>query len=238
MDTELLVEQKDDGLRLLEQLARDGFDVIVGFWLRTSDDGPWHLYIASPSVDEERSTEAYRTLYSSLNKTPSSWVSPSDVKLLNDQNPIAQAAIEVRDRYTSRMATIFRGKRLGSLSIKEAYVYPLKTRPRLSFRVTYYRRGSPNKWTATLKRGELYRSIRAKGAVSYSTAQWEGETTEDVEFATVSVLLEIDPKFDERAILDHPEVGRMMEEQAREMADEMFRSRHPEAEIEHDEGDH
>ena len=54
MDPKLLVEQKAGGLRLVEQLLRDGFPVSVAFWVRTSEGGLWNLYIASPEVDQEK----------------------------------------------------------------------------------------------------------------------------------------------------------------------------------------
>jgi hypothetical protein len=125
MDTELLVEsQIDDGQRLVDQLIRDDFEISVAFWVKTSEEGLWHLYIASPSVDEGKLGEAYRKVYASLGKIPNSWVSPSDIKLVNDMNPIAREAVEVRDRYSAKTPTRYRGKRLGGLSIKEAYIYP------------------------------------------------------------------------------------------------------------------
>jgi len=44
--------------------------------------------------------------------------------LVNDRNPIVQEAVEVRDRDSARTPTRYRGKRLGGLSITEAYIYP------------------------------------------------------------------------------------------------------------------
>jgi len=132
MDTELLVEnQIDDGQRLVDQLIRDGFDISVAFWVKTSEEGLSRLYIASPSVDEGKLGEAYRKVYASLGNIPSSWVSPSDIKLVNDMNPIAREAVEVRDRYPLRTPTRYHGKRLGGLSTTEAYSYP---RPRSYFK--------------------------------------------------------------------------------------------------------
>jgi hypothetical protein len=238
MDTELLVEgQIDDGQRLIEQLVRDGFEVSAAFWVKTSEEGLWHLYIASPSVGAEKLGESYRKVYASLNKVSDSWVSPSDIKLVNDMNPIAQDAIEVRDRQPAKIPTRYHGKRLGSLPINEAYIYPPSTPEkvwvRLSYRVTYYRVGKTNNWRAKTESGGLLRGVRAKGAISYSTALREGEAPEDANFAIVSVFLEVDPQFDEQD-LEHPDVRQAMAEQARAMADEMFRSRYPEAIIEHD----
>jgi hypothetical protein len=69
MDTELLVEEQiDDGQRLIDQLIRDEVEVNVGFWVRTSEEGLWHLYIASPAINPEKLGEAYRKVYASLNK--------------------------------------------------------------------------------------------------------------------------------------------------------------------------
>src|SRR6266545_1064572 len=110
MDTELLVDsQIDDGQRLVQQLVLDGFEVTVSFWVKTSEEGLWHLYIASPSVDEEKLGDAYRKVYASLSRIPGSWVSPSDIKLVNDKNLIAKDAAEVRDRYPARVPTRYQG---------------------------------------------------------------------------------------------------------------------------------
>jgi hypothetical protein len=126
MGTELLVENKiEDGQRLINQLIRDEIEVSVGFWVRTSEEGVWHLYIASPSINPEKLGEAYRKVYASLNKLSDCWVMPSDLKLINGANPVARAAVAVRDRSPGRSPTRYHGKRLGNLSIEEAYLYPL-----------------------------------------------------------------------------------------------------------------
>jgi hypothetical protein len=231
MDTELLVEQIDAGQDLIEQLARDGFEVSVAFWVKTSDDGVWYLTIASPSVDPKQPGAAYHKLFTSTDKVESSWVSPAFAKLLNDQDPIARAAIKVRERHPG---TRYQGSRLGTLEIKEAYIYPETSLLRLAFTVIYARNGTTNHWTATVRRGPLYRDMKAKGAVSHSTALYAGETEEDQNFANVAVLVAIDPKFDRPDILDNPEMRRVWADQARIMADEMFKSRHPDAVIEHE----
>ena len=125
MDTELLVEsQIDDGQRLIEQLDRDGFEVRAAFWVKTSEEGLWHLYIASPSVDEAKQGEAYRKVYASLSRIPDSWISPSDIKLINDANLISQDIVAVRNRHPARTPIRYRGKRIGNISIIEVYIYP------------------------------------------------------------------------------------------------------------------
>ncbi|AGA31405.1 hypothetical protein [Singulisphaera acidiphila] len=236
MDTELLVEQqqKDDGKRLVEQLDHDGFPVTVAFWALTSEEGPWNLYVASSSFDEAHPSEAYRSLFSAVKKIHSSWISPSDVKLLDDQDPTAQDAVEVRDRHPSPLITNFQGKRLGDLPIEKAVIYPEIASPRQSFTVTYSRDGESNDWTATVKRGPIYR-MQAKGAISYSAASWTGATAADQKFANVSVLIEIDPRFAHPDLLALPDMKKLTANQARKLADEMFKQYHPDAVIEHDE---
>ena len=115
MDTDLLVEQKDDGLRLIEQLVRDGFELKVAFWLKPSEESGWQFYIAAPSVDQNNPnslSEAYRTVYASLNKLTHPWLGFSDVKVIAGNGQLAQAAAEIRDRGVAPLATVYRGKNL------------------------------------------------------------------------------------------------------------------------------
>ncbi len=124
MDQELLVERIDDGHKLIIELLRDGFDVTAAFWVRTSEDGTWLLYINSETVDVKKVSEAYRRVYACLNRLGPSSVAPSEVKLINPSNPISVAAVLVRDRYPGRMPTRFQGKRLGPMAVDEVYIYP------------------------------------------------------------------------------------------------------------------
>lgn len=71
--------------------------------------------------------------------------------------------------------------------------------------------------------------------MSYSTARSEGEQEGTERFATVAVLLDVGPRFDDRRSLNDPNVRRVMRQQAAIVADGMFKSYHPDAEVEHDE---
>jgi hypothetical protein len=232
MDTDLLVEQRAGGQRLIEQLVRDEFPVSAAFWVRTSEGNSWRLEIAYAAVDEEDSNDAYRRLYASIDKTRCNWVTLVDVRLLNERDPIVRAVIELRDWFPDPLPAYYQGRRLGTLAIKEAYIYPEIAAPRRSYMVAYSRTGKTNHWTATIKRGRLFRKLKAKGAISYSTARCEGENGADPKCAMVGVLVAVDPRFDRPEILVQPELKKMMADQARSMADEMFKSRHPDAIIE------
>lgn len=125
MDTELLVDNRiEDGQMLLAELVMEGFDVSVAFWVKTSEDELWFLYIGSTSVEPSKIGDAYRLLYACLSKIPNACVSMSEVKLIQASNPIARDAIAVRDRQQGRLPVRIQGKRLGSMSIDEAYIYP------------------------------------------------------------------------------------------------------------------
>jgi hypothetical protein len=75
--------------------------------------------------------------------------------------------------------------------------------------------------------------VKAKAAVSYSTAVRGGETATDQRQANISVLLEVDPRYRDMEVVDDPELERKLAKQAQLLADEMFLSRHPRAHIEH-----
>jgi hypothetical protein len=241
MDTDTLVEEQiEEGRELLIRLDHDHFDVTASFWLKTSEEERWILYIASSMVDRGLSA-AYREVYGLLHSMESPWISMSDVKLISPTHPIAVEVLENQHRYPPRIPTRMRRPRLGGVGIDEVCIYPPPGSEtaslRLSFSVTYHRQEKTDHWRATIERGELYRDLKAKGAVSYSTALWQGETAEDLKFAIVTVLLEIDSSLDDRATLDRPEVRRMMAKQAREMADKLFKEKHPDTVIEHVEDD-
>ncbi|HUY32370.1 MAG TPA: hypothetical protein VMV69_06285 [Pirellulales bacterium] len=125
MDTELLVDDRiDDGRKLIAELVRDGFDVTAAFWIKTSEEGLWRLYIVSKSVDTAKIGEGYLPVYACLRRIPDPCIALSDIRLVNATNPIARDAITVRDRYPGRIPARFQGKRLGNLAIEEAYIYP------------------------------------------------------------------------------------------------------------------
>lgn len=125
MDTELLVDNRvDDGQKLVWNLAKLSFDVSVAFWVKTSEEGLWFLYIGSASLEPSKIADAYRTLYSCLKQIPGTSLSISELKLIQVGNPIAQDAIAIRDRHPGRLPVRFHGDRLGNMSIDEAYIYP------------------------------------------------------------------------------------------------------------------
>lgn len=127
MDHELLVDQKiEDGKFLITGLVRQGFDVTIAFWARTSEEGLWFFYIGSASVHAIGLADAYRAVYGILQQLPHTEISISisSIKIIEADTPVAKDAIMVRDRYPARLPTRYQGKRLGNMAIEEAYIYP------------------------------------------------------------------------------------------------------------------
>jgi hypothetical protein len=105
---------------------------------------------------------------------------------------------------------------------------------RQEFNVTYTRKGNTRSWSSSVNRGRLYKGIRAKGAVGYTNGEWEGERKGSEKRAMVTVFMECD---DATTDAGHarvvPVAWSAWEERARTLADEMFKSRHPDAVIDH-----
>jgi hypothetical protein len=151
MDTDILVETRlEDGRRLISLLASEQFDVRVAFWVKTSEDAAWQLWIASPSVNPNNKSEAIGKVYQLLDRVPGGGITPSDITLIEDDHPVARAAIEIRDRYQSREPLTFRRIRLGKVSAEEVAIYPRV----LPWKV---RQGSDGRWQVLIsERDEVW----------------------------------------------------------------------------------
>ena len=160
------------------------------------------------------------------------WITASQLKLVRSDNPIVADVQETRHLLTAAFPTVSHRSQLGDISTQEVYIYaeidPEKVLLRQEVSVTYVRQENTNIWNAITRQGGFHRGVRARGAVAYATASYEGEKPEDQRFAIVTVLVEIDPKFDERAFLDRPDTRRMLTDQARRMAADLFKSKHTE----------
>jgi hypothetical protein len=239
MDTQTLVDDRiQAGQRFITLLVQKNFEVIVACWVRTSEEGDWFLYIASGEVDRKGLAEAYREAYGVLEELDVPWIASSQLKLVRSDDPIVADVQETRHLLAAEFPTVSHRPQLGEISTQEVYIYadidPEKVLLRQEVRVKYVRQETTNVWNATTGLGGFHRGIRAKGAVAYATASYEGEKPEDQRFAIESVLVEIDPRFDDRAFLERPDTRRMLADQARRMADVLFKSKHPEAIVQPD----
>jgi len=123
MDTITLEEnQIEDGQRLLDQLSWENVPIRAACWVKPWDQDRWSLYIATPLVEENGITEAYREMLRVLRSLGNLWISDSDIKLIGDKHSITREVLKQQQRFPGR--TLMRSRLLGDLSIEDAYVYP------------------------------------------------------------------------------------------------------------------
>jgi hypothetical protein len=119
-----LVEmQIDGGKALVDTLRNAGFDVTVSGWTKSSEEGDWHLYIASKDVDDHGIADAYGTVFGTIKANPEFGIDPFEVKLVGRQNPIAMDLLDIRGAGVTHVATRSRRPKLGHMSVEETYVY-------------------------------------------------------------------------------------------------------------------
>ncbi len=234
MDQKMLVDdQIDDGQRIIDQFLADGLDVSVAFWVKP-DERSWTLYIASPGFRDRERVEASRTVYDSASKVPDLTIQPGlDIRVIDARDAIARDAVRLAGRKGKKGPIRYRGTRLGDFPIVRAYIYPRPAVPlRQSFTISYERQGESDEWAATTEKGPLHRWLRPKGVVSYAT-HGPGDDPDDEQLATILVLVEVEPRLDERTIAINPALATMLADQARSLADGIFKKKHPEAAIHH-----
>jgi len=137
MDQDTVVnEQIESGKRLIDKLNDERFEVQVAFWARLTDEEKWYLYLASPFVDENGPTVAYRRVFGVMRKMSDLWVDPFEVRVIGANDSLTQGALSVTKPKVpdSPFAvpnpkpypgmTRFGGSTLGGVSIVGAYIYP------------------------------------------------------------------------------------------------------------------
>jgi hypothetical protein len=238
MDSDALVEEQIEvGRKVIGLLKLKGIDVTAAAWIKAGEMGIWSLYIATEDADRNGKTAAHLEIRSALRSMPEADIPRLELKVIGASHPLAKDIQKILGDPAATIPVRYRGSFLGGMGVDGVYIYPPFDPLRLAFTVAYSRFGDTNHWLARTERGELLRGTQARGAMGYLTARWRRDQEGIERFATVPVLLEIGPQFDDRRSLDDPNVRREMSRQAATVADEMFRSHHPDAEIEHDDED-
>jgi hypothetical protein len=96
-------------------------------------------------------------------------------------------------------------------------------RSRLGFTISYFRRSKNEPWTATAKKNPLLNDTIAKGAVTFSTAGWQGQTVDDMNHASIDVALPCDVRMHDPNLIVGPGVWAGIAEEAMKVADTRFR---------------
>jgi hypothetical protein len=236
MDSDALVEEQIEvGRKVVGLLKLKGIDVTAAAWVKAGERGTWSLYIASEDVDKNGRMAASLEIRGALQSMPEANVPLLELRVIGASDPLARDIQKILGEPAPSIPVRYPGSFLGGIAVDGVYIYPPFEPRRLAFTVAYARFGDTNHWLARTERGELLQGTQARGAMGYLTARWRCDQEGIERFATVPVLLEVGPQFDDRRSLDDPNIRREMRRQAATVADEMFRSHHPDAEIEHDE---
>jgi hypothetical protein len=132
----LVMDELDNGRKLIEQLIQDGFDIHLAFWVKETYAGQWFLYLASPMVESPGPTAAYRLVLPIVDRMPELGIDPFSIKLvgLNDsmttaarkalRSPASDHPPGTRPVRTNQGMSRYDGSSLGGVDIDGAFIYP------------------------------------------------------------------------------------------------------------------
>lgn len=124
MDYEPLVtEQIEAAVPFLREFDKYA-PVRVAFWVKRSERRYWYLYVASDEITDENFDRAYGEVFRIAGEMRDPWFDPLRVKVIGSDNPLAQAALDVQQRYPGRTCPRVRDTLFGGVMVDEAYIYP------------------------------------------------------------------------------------------------------------------
>jgi len=116
--------EKDAGTDLIDRIS-ETWPVKLAFWLKPADSGQWFLYIAAEGIDDSNVDRGYKEVLRRVKEMRTPYFDPFQVKLIQGDDPLARAVMEVHQRYPGSLAINYNGRNLGGMSIEGAYLYPL-----------------------------------------------------------------------------------------------------------------
>jgi hypothetical protein len=121
----LVNEQIRDGKRLLERCREAGFPVTAAGWIRETDGYRWHLYIASPVVEEEGIDAAHGRIDALIRQMPQPFSIEAlfEVVILDPHQPFAKAMRDLKCRHPGKSYFHFGGSTIGVDEVEAMYVY-------------------------------------------------------------------------------------------------------------------
>lgn len=118
----LVAEHREAGRKFLTEFAK-AFPVDVAFWLR-NDEGRLLLYVASRQINGENVGDAYLEAHRVARVLREPWLDSMNIRLLNSEDRLAQAALQVQSNYGPDVPARFTGDFFGGVNVEEVYIYP------------------------------------------------------------------------------------------------------------------
>jgi hypothetical protein len=119
----LVTEETDAGEELVCRFDKFA-SVKAAFWLKEAEERQWYLYIASDQINDTNLRAAYGEILRVAAQMVTPYLDPFRVKLIPTSNPLAQAAVEIHQRYPGRIAIRLNGTNFGGLSVDGVFIYP------------------------------------------------------------------------------------------------------------------
>lgn len=82
------------------------------------------IYIVSPEIDKNNFDLAYGEAIRIAQSMKTPYLDPFQVRIIGVNDPLAQAAIAINQRYPGNVATRLRGKSFGGVAVEDVFVYP------------------------------------------------------------------------------------------------------------------
>ncbi len=119
----LVREEIDAGAEFVREF--DKYEPVkAAFWLKAADDDFRYHYIASDKIDDANKMAAYGEVLRLADKIQSPFLDPFRVKLLNANEQLVKAALEINEGFAIRVPTRLGGMSFGGVSVDDVCIYP------------------------------------------------------------------------------------------------------------------
>lgn len=122
----LVSEQIDAGAKLVADFGHYK-PLRAAFWIKDPDDREWYLCLASDQINDTNFDLAYGEVNRLVRPMSNLWLDPFQVKVMGADHPMAKAVIELTEKYPGICPIRLRSRRLGNITVDDAFVYPVPT---------------------------------------------------------------------------------------------------------------
>jgi hypothetical protein len=113
----------DRGARILAEFD-PLYPITVAYWLKNADESSWHLYIASPKLQDSNIGAAYGEVHRIVNQMTDTPFDPMYIKLRKTDDPMVQYVFEFQRRYPGRFVIASDVPTFYGVEVDGVYLYP------------------------------------------------------------------------------------------------------------------
>jgi Tfp pilus assembly protein FimV len=115
----LVNEEIVGGAKFLEEFDKK-FPIAAAVWLKRPNVRRWRLYLASAEITDENRREAQQEMVRIGREMPGSFFRPSQLNLMMVNDPIAEKTLDVHQRHSLPLATVYPVDSFGNLEVEAA----------------------------------------------------------------------------------------------------------------------